>query len=154
MKLKVFTLHYDPEGGFDDAPVQRFLQDKVVLEISEQFFIHEQRPVWALLVRYRDRDDSGGPERKRVRDQSFLADLSPEELKRYERIRTWRNTRAEREGRPPFALMTNKQLATVAQRRPNSLEALRKIPGFGEQKVKAFGQELLAQLQAEVTVEA
>lgn len=154
MRLKVFTLHYDSDGGFDDTAVQQFLEDKVVLEMSEQFFMHEQRPVWALLIRYRDIDEPKGSDRRRIRDQSWLTNLSPEEMQRYERIRAWRNRRADHEGRPPFALMTNRQLALVAQRRPQSLEALRKIPGFGEHRVKAFGQALLTELQVEVTVES
>jgi len=36
MLVKIFTLRFNPLiGGFDDEPVQRFLQDKSVIKVSQ-----------------------------------------------------------------------------------------------------------------------
>ena len=40
MKLKVFTFRFsESENGFDDEPMQVFIADKEVIEVSENFSI-------------------------------------------------------------------------------------------------------------------
>lgn len=83
------------------------------------------------------------PERKRdLKD--WRAELSADERSLYDALRKWRNDHAGREGRPPYILLINKQMAVIAQKRPKTLEALREIEGVGAAKVEAFGKELLA----------
>lgn len=45
---------------------------------------------------------------------------------------------------PPYVLLTNRQVAAIARRRPETLEALREVDGIGEAKASRFGRELLA----------
>ncbi len=52
MKLKVFTLAYHPDRGFDDLEMQEFMRDQCVLSVTERFFEYQNAPVWALLVTY------------------------------------------------------------------------------------------------------
>ena len=145
MKLKVFTLCFDPAvGGFDDTVLQDFLKERQVLNVHEHFFMHDQSPMWALLVSYRDEEQAGDGPRKKDKGKNWRADLSQEERSLYDALRTWRNDRAGRDGRPPYILLTNKQMALIAQKRPKNLEALREIEGVGEAKVEAFGRDLVA----------
>ena len=54
MQLRIFTLRFDPIlEGFDDAPVTGFLADKEVLDIEDHFFVKDDVPYLALVVRYR-----------------------------------------------------------------------------------------------------
>ena len=48
MKLKVFTLRLDPTtGAFDSSALEEFCKDREILDVREQFFVHEQTPTWA-----------------------------------------------------------------------------------------------------------
>lgn len=142
MKLKVFTLPFRPElGGFDDAEVTQFLEGHVVLDVSEHFFVHEQSPTWALLVRYREEAQTGGLKR---RQEDWRATLSKDEQPLFDALRRWRNERAKRDGRPAYVLLTNRQLAEVARIRPSSLEALSAVNGVGEARLQQLGEEILA----------
>ena len=99
MRLKAFTLLYDAAaGGFDDAPVQEFLEGKEVLALYEHLLVHEGQPVWALLVTWRD-ELSGGEARRRRPRKDWRAELSEDEQPLYDALRDWRNQRARREGR-------------------------------------------------------
>lgn len=62
----------------------------------------------------------------------------------FERLRAWRNGRAQAEGVPPYVLLTNRQLAATARERPGTLAALKAIEGIGEARAARFGTELLA----------
>ena len=45
----------------------------------------------------------------------------------FEVLRKWRNERAKRDGRPPYVLFTNSQLANLARGRPDTRAALEAV---------------------------
>lgn len=147
MKIKAFTLHYDPEqAGFDEAALQEFLAERDLLSVHEHFFQREGEPLWALLLTYRDRARAG--EQVRVERSGARVDwrgeLPEEERPLYDALRGWRRERARREGRPPYILLTNQQMALISRARPGTLGALREVHGVGDAKCEAFGEEVLA----------
>ena len=151
MKLRIFTFRFDVQrGGFDDKELRELAADAEVLSVSEHFFIHEQVPTWALLVSYRelrrpgDPGEPGEPGLATGRRRDWRVEMAEEHRPLFDEMRKWRNERAKREGRPPYVLLTNRQLAEIARARPTSLAALRDIQGFGESKASAMGDELLA----------
>ena len=158
MKVKVFTLPWRPEaGGFDDGALQAFLQERIVLEVTEHFFIHENVPVLVLTLRYRD--ESPRLRRRVAPAASPVAQgaeagvaprslLDPEEQARFEALRVWRNQHAKAMGRPPYLVLTNRQLAELAAAPPKTLQALAEIRGVGPSRIDEFGKELLALLGA------
>ncbi len=53
MKLKVFTFRVaDSAHGFDDAPLQRFVADKEVVDFNNHFFIHDKTPYLTVIISY------------------------------------------------------------------------------------------------------
>ena len=79
MKLKVFTLRLDETtGAFDDRELRAFVEDqdqpREILDVSEHFFLHEGRPIWALLLRYRDIPQPGACREQHLR-KDWRADL-------------------------------------------------------------------------------
>ncbi len=145
MKLKTFTLQLDTETGtFDDAALVAFLADRDAVAVDEHFFVHDGLPRWALLVHYREgiRRDSGG----RASDQrpDWRDDLSAEEAAVFSALRSWRNNRARRDGRPAFVLFTNRQLAAIAKLQPKTLAELATVDGVGEARVRDYGESVLA----------
>ncbi len=146
MQVKVFTMRYSPEaGGFDDAEMQRFLENKRVLSVTEQFFEHEKIPTWALLVSYRDLAPPAAlPRPVEARGRvDWRARVPEPDRPLFDTLRKWRNDRAKRDGKPAYVLLTNRQLAAVVERRPVSRAALEEIEGVGEARLAAFGDELI-----------
>ena len=150
MKLRVFTLRLDPATGvFDDGVLQAFLEHREALDVSEHFFVHERVPTLALLVRYREvARPACAPAREGPKPDP-AAELSGEDRPLYDALRRWRNERAKRDGRPAYVLLTNRQVAEIARRRPGSQRALQEIEGVGEGKARDLGDELLAMVASQ-----
>ena len=80
MKLKVITLRLDPATGmFDDGELHEYLKHREALDVSEQFFVHERVPTWALLVSYREIEEPAGKARSREPRPDPAAELSAED---------------------------------------------------------------------------
>ena len=149
MKLKVFTLRLDAvTGAFDDSALTGFLDGREALSVHEHFLVHEAVPTWALLVSYRDLTSGGDgrADQPRSGGRDWWAELADDERPAFEALRRWRSDRAKRDGKPPYLLLTNRQMFDVARARPTSVTALMEIQGIGAGKAGDFGQELLAVL--------
>jgi superfamily II DNA helicase RecQ len=151
MKLKVITLRLDDAtGAFDDGALRAFVEDedrpREVLEVSEHFFVHERRPVWALLLSYRDVPRPGDKRDETRKD--WRVDLDGEAQAIFDEIRRWRAQACKREGLPPYLICTNRQMAEIARSRPSTAAGLLSIHGLGEAKVKRWGEEVLAVVRA------
>ena len=76
MKLKLFTFRFsESSGGFDDGTVQKFIEDKEVIECTNHFFVHEKTPYLTVILSYRDisHDD---PKKIRFSLSNRIADLA------------------------------------------------------------------------------
>ncbi len=99
-----------------------------------------------LLPRSRRRKTASSPETGSVRGQarpvaaSFAAN---EDSALRERLRSWRLSVAKQQGVPAFAIMHDSMLEEVCHVKPDSLEGIRAIHGFGERKTERFGPEIL-----------
>lgn len=146
MKLKVFTLRLNETSGvFDDSELQAFLSERDAIAVDQHFFVHDGVPRWALLVHHRE---AAVRERGKVAQQAVAADwrseLSNVEVELFNALRSWRNTRARRDGRPAFVLFTNRQLAEIAKVVPRTLTELATVHGVGDARVRDYGDSVLA----------
>ncbi len=145
MKLKVFTLQLDAEsGGFDDSALQSFLAERDAIAVDEHFFVHDGVPRWALLVHHREAAADKRRRGSEPRESDWRSDLSSAEADLFTALRSWRNSRARRDGRPAFVLFTNRQLAEIAKVAPRTLTELATVQGVGEARVRDYGQSVLA----------
>ena len=144
MNLRIFTLAFDDEAnGFDTAALDEYMRNREVVSSQSSFFEHRGRPyLWVVtLSRSFSSPRSGKPvEQQRVDPRTRLA---PDEKSLYDRLRAWRSERSKQEGLPPYVVLTNKQMAQVAIRRPASRSGLRDIEGIGSGKVEKYGAEIL-----------
>ena len=65
-------------------------------------------------------------------------------------LRQWRFERAKADGMPAFVIAHDSTLAAIAEARPRSLAALRRVKGMGPQKLEKYGEEILAVIEAAV----
>ena len=84
----------------------------------------------------------------------WRGELSQADGRLFDALRTWRNERAKREGRPAYVPFTNRQMAEIARRRPSTMAALREIEGIGEAKAGDWGEAVLGLLAAHSAPEA
>ena len=118
MKLRVFTFVYDRcAEQFDDTALRRFFESGAeAIDVREHFFECDGRPIWTLLVSYRNTSDTAPMTTRNdhSRSENPKQELSIDEVMRFDAIRAWRNTRASRDGKPPYVLLTNRQIAMIA----------------------------------------
>ena len=107
----------------------------------------------------------------RARPSRFLAELRPNAVARVpaagrptpmatfslssadepllERLIEWRRERARADGVPAYVVADNKTLAGIAAVRPSDGAALLGVPGIGQRKVAAYGEEILDIVKAD-----
>lgn len=65
-------------------------------------------------------------------------------LEIYEQLAKWRREKASKLKRAPYWIATNRMLRMVSALVPYTLEELRQIPGFGDTKLLAYGEDILS----------
>jgi DNA helicase-2/ATP-dependent DNA helicase PcrA len=63
-------------------------------------------------------------------------------------LRIWRTGRARADGTPAFVVAHDSMLTALAEARPTSLAALRRVKGMGPAKLEKYGAEILAVIAA------
>ncbi len=147
MKLRLITVAFDAEqGGFPADPLAAI--EGEVMSVVEHFFQKDDVPHLLLIVHYRPVREvrAALAPQAPAADPGVRAELSEPERVVFDRLRAWRNSRAQADGIPPYVLLTNRQLAELARRRPATLATLREISGIGEAKAGRFGADLLSVL--------
>ncbi|MBT5231459.1 MAG: HRDC domain-containing protein [Methylococcales bacterium] len=150
MFIKVFTLSFNPlTGSFDDEPMQRFLQDKNLISVTEHFHEFKHQPYLTLVITYEAANSvSVTPvvtkKEKSDKKQTHWRDLvSEEDAPLFETIREWRNQTAKTLGIPSYVIFNNQELAALIKTKPTTVTALSNIEGFGKGKVEKYGQALI-----------
>jgi ATP-dependent DNA helicase PIF1 len=72
---------------------------------------------------------------------------APYDADMFERLRQWRSGRASADKVSAFIVAHNSLLEDLARRKPQSLQALLGVKGFGQNKLDKYGTEILAILQ-------
>ncbi|MGI9254199.1 MAG: RecQ family ATP-dependent DNA helicase, partial [Thermomicrobiales bacterium] len=70
-------------------------------------------------------------------------ELDPDAQALYDRLATWRRSRASRDAVPGYVIATNKSLTLIAAARPVTEDALGQIAGFGPSRAAKYGEEML-----------
>jgi DNA helicase-2/ATP-dependent DNA helicase PcrA len=70
-------------------------------------------------------------------------DLSPADEPLLAALIEWRRQRARADGVPAYVVADNRTLAAIAARRPTDAGGLLGVPGIGQRKVAAYGDEIL-----------
>lgn len=151
--MRMFTFKLDPVAGtFDDSALTEFFTAHDALDATEHWFVHDGVPTLTMVVRYREVPPSRhaashpGESAEGRRGSEPSIEMEPEHRAIFEALRKWRNDRAKRDGRPPYVLFTNGQLAKIARARPDSKAALEAVPGVGEARIRDYADDLLALL--------
>jgi ATP-dependent DNA helicase RecQ len=97
----------------------------------------------------REPERASRPTRSSSRKATPAADLSPEAIGVFERLRTWRGATAKEQGVPAYVIFHDATLRQIAARLPSTLEDLGTISGVGETKLARYGEGVLETLAAD-----
>lgn len=143
MKLKFFWVPV--EGGALETDLNLFLGGHKVVHVERHFAADGGKAGWAVCVEYLERVEGG---EKAAGDKSgprvdYREVLDAESFKVYSVLREWRKETAARDGVPVYSVLTNEQMAEVAKGRIATLEALAKVAGLGEARLKKYGEGIM-----------
>lgn len=149
------AFHWIPaRGGNGEAEtLNAFLRSHRIIHIEKRFSDVSGTPGWAICVEYLDGPASAGDagaanaDRKRVDYREVLDEAT---FKIFAALRACRKGIAESEGVPIYVVMTNEQMAAVAERRCATLHDLGIIDGMGDARIKKYGERLLEALHVAV----
>ena len=135
----------DPGSAGDE--LNGFLRTTRVIAVEKHLLGSGVDARWAVCVEYLDGAPGARPAGGKI---DYKEVLSAEDFAVYAKLREHRKRTSEREAIPAYAVFTNEQLAAIAQRRPQSREALQAIEGIGAAKTEKYGDAFLA-IVAETT---
>lgn len=83
------------------------------------------------------------PDRKRRAREIWTDEMEA----RFQRLREWRNRRAQEMNVEPFIVASSRILETLAREAPDSLEGIAGVPEIGSWRVRDYGEEILTALR-------
>jgi DNA helicase-2/ATP-dependent DNA helicase PcrA len=110
-------------------------------------FLEELSP-----ARSKSRRGAGeGAPRVRVLPGAPIAAVAVADESVLEALRVWRRERAKADGVPAYVVAHDTTLGEIADVRPRSLPALRRVRGMGPAKLERYGPEILAVIEGAAT---
>lgn len=129
------------------AELNNFLKSRRIINVEKRLIDGERGTGWIFLVEYSDNDGS-----KQSYTMSSKIDwrdvLNPSQFAVYDLLRKKRKEIGEKTKIPLYGILSNEQLALMAQNPPKTKEEFIKIKGVGEQKYKQFGEEFLETIKS------
>ena len=150
MKIKTFKIRLSEEHlTHDEDELNLFLDTVSIKKTNCQLVTNDQTNYWSILVFYDQKSDRE-PRPQRTEKVSYPLDteLTEAEQKIFEAFKIWRQTKANELNLPAYMICSNSDLISLVKIKPETIEQLIKIKGFGEQKVAKFGDEIIALLNS------
>jgi superfamily II DNA helicase RecQ len=149
MKVKHFRVRVSGEHLQNDQDVINQFLTNVNVEKTATNFITGMIDYWSVLVFY-------SPKAEKIKDTKEtekVAVLNYDELTQEEKstlnsLKHWRSEKSSKLGLPQYMICHNSELMTIARMRPDSVDELKKIKGFGENKISRYGNDIISLLHA------
>ena len=129
------------DGGEAQNELNAFLRGHRVLQVDKAFAGNG----WAFCVEWLEgaagrRDGVIAPYQKRI---DYRDVLEPEAFERFAKMRERRKAIAQEDGVPPYMVITDAQMAAAVKDGEPTVEALKKVDGFGAARMEKYGERLL-----------
>jgi superfamily II DNA helicase RecQ len=105
---------------------------------STNFVITTTTDYWTAVVFFEPK--------KQVKLQETEIELSQKEIEIFDALKIWRNDLANKLGWSAFMVCHNSHLIAIAKEKPDTIELLQKIKGFGVNKSEKYGDDIIALL--------
>lgn len=136
MQIKIFSIPTYGGESFTEE-LNLFLRSKKVLSLEQEFIQDGNNgSYWSFCVKYIE-DGKVATSSKPKKDYKEILDKGSYE--RYKKLREIRKNIAKDEGIPAYLVLTNEEMAKIAELDKITLEGMRKIKGIGAKKVEKYG---------------
>ena len=151
IQIKFFSVPVGYESDVEHE-MNQFLRHHKIVKIRKEFVCQPDNICWCYAVEYLSGSDSqkgdkAADEKKKKKDEKPKIDyaevLSPDDFAIYAEMRTWRKELSEKKGVYAFTILTNAQMAQIAEKKIHTLEDLEKVSGIGEQKINEYGEVIV-----------
>lgn len=135
------------------AELNNFLKSHRIINVEKRLIDGERGTGWVFLVEYSDIDGtkSGYTMSSKI---DWRDVLNPSQFAVYDFLRKTRKEIGDKTKIPLYGILSNEQLALMAQNPPKTKEDFLKIKGVNEQKYKQFGDIFISAIEkALLTVE-
>ena len=128
------------------AELNNFLKSHRIINVEKRLIDGDRGTGWVFLVEYTDIE--GGKSAYTMSSKVDWRDvLNPSQFAIYDLLRKKRKEIGDRTKIPLYGILSNEQLALMAQNPPKTKEDFLKIKGVNEQKYKQFGEFFIAAVQ-------
>lgn len=148
MNVRVFHIRLTKENLQSDQDVLNEFLNSVTVKKTSTELVNGQPNFWSILVFYESQEKEQQEKTSDKISFSNWDDLTDHEKDLYAILRQWRQDKATQMNIPSFMICHNTQLLTVAKMKPQTLEELLKIKGFGGQKIARYGDDIIAVLNS------
>lgn len=148
MKVKVFHIGLTKENLQSDQDNLNNFLDSVTVKKTATELINGQPNFWLILVFY---DEQKTEKQEKTSDKISITDeneLTDEGNRIFATLKQWRQDKATQLITPSFMVCHNTELLTISKIKPQTLDELSNIKGFGGHKIVKFGDGILALLNS------
>ncbi|HHW66308.1 MAG: hypothetical protein PWP07_892 [Epulopiscium sp.] len=142
MKCKVFRLRVDGEyQAEDEEHLNQFLEAVKVHQVHSAF-VGAELNYWSVLIYY---DEIVQEPVKDSINSALTSEipLNSMQKKLFDILIKWRDTQAEYENLPAYVVCYNQWIREIVTMPVKTLEDFKKIKGFGERRIKKYGEQIL-----------
>ncbi|MCD4678711.1 MAG: HRDC domain-containing protein [Desulfobacula sp.] len=140
MTIKIFTMPFSQDtAGFFEEELNNFMLKKNIKIIQPAFFESGSERYWSVFVEY----ENIILDHEEKTKKSKLPELDKSQKLLLDKLFEVRRELADKDGVPVFIIASNKQLADIVLKMPQTHEQLKEINGFGSKKIKKYGQEII-----------
>lgn len=145
MNIRVFNIRLSKEFCLvDQNRMNEFLDTVEVKLTSTNFVTTGTTDYWSAVVFYEPKKKSESIKEEKL----TLEDFSQHDKEIFLALKQWRNQKATDLGWSAFRVCHNSHLMAIAEAKPENLEELAQVKGFGEVRTEKYGDDILSILNA------
>ena len=146
MQIKIFSIRLgDNLTEIDQNSLNDFLETIVFKKSSVQF-VDVENPFWSVVIHFEEKELISNEVIPQNQKSDIVLNAKEEDL--FNNLKTWRNEKAVELSFAPFMVCHNSELKNIAILKPNSIDDLKQIKGFGDLKATKYGDDIIALLNA------
>ncbi|WP_396145298.1 HRDC domain-containing protein [Flavobacterium sp.] len=141
MNIKVFNIRLDKENCQQDQSRMNAFLDSVEVKLTSTNFVTTGTiDFWSAVVFYELKKNDSKP--------TEVIELNEQENEIFTALKQWRNDLAQKLGWSSFRICHNSHLISIIKSKPQNLDELKTVKGFGESRTLNYGDDILSVLNA------
>ncbi|WP_298395556.1 HRDC domain-containing protein [Flavobacterium sp.] len=147
MNIKVFNIRLDKENCQQDQTRMNAFLDSVEVKLTSTNFVTTgTTDFWSAVVFYELK--KGDSKATSDAKPTEVIELNAQENEIFTALKEWRNDLAQKLGWSSFRICHNSHLISIIKSKPQNLDELKTVKGFGASRTLNYGDDILSVLNA------